>query len=94
MLLIFLNVDSKITIFIPKFKVELKTVVIHSKIKSLFDFQLESNCLTIKNSENKQFVKIKKYQKIKIRLFEKNNTKYKIDINFVEPNIKELIMSD
>ena len=91
-----INSDSKLTIFIPEFKVELKTIIIHKKIKSLFKIteKEEEEDIEIKNLENNTSINLCKYQKIKIKLFEKSNTKYRLDINIIEPNVKDFILSE
>mgnify|MGYP003705819539 CR=1 FL=1 len=84
------NSDTKITVFIPEFKVELKTTILHSKIRSLFEIdKTDTNLIIVKGDKT---IKFEKYMKIKIKLFDKKDNKYKIDINFLEPNVKNFIL--
>ena len=83
--------SSLIKIFIPEFKVELKTKIIHSKISNLFTINKNTEKIIIKNNENNKELILERYQKIKIKLFEKQNNKYKIDVNLTNPDIKTFL---
>jgi ribonuclease R len=85
-----LNSDTKITVFIPEFKVELKTTILHSKIRYLFNINHTDTNLII--SKDNKTIKFEKYMKIIIKLFDKKDTKYKIDINILEPDVKNFIL--
>tara|TARA_B100001248_G_scaffold206607_1_gene160637 strand:+ start:893 stop:2599 length:1707 start_codon:yes stop_codon:yes gene_type:complete len=84
------NSDTKVTVFIPEFKVELKTIIIHHKIRSLFEISKADNDLIILKGD--KTIKFKKYMKIKIKLFDKKENKYKIDVNVLEPDVKNFIL--